>query len=58
MLQYELKGTWAFLWKRLNIKPKEDRNGEGSLVGEQRDTPSYAAKSSQVNELKPLDAAL
>ena len=34
-------------WKRLDMKPKEDRNGEGSLVGERRDTPSYAAKSSK-----------
>ena len=25
-------------------------NGEGSLVGEQRDTPSYAVKSSQVSQ--------
>ena len=41
------KGHGRFLWKRLNIKPKEDRNGEGSLVGERRDTPSYAAKSSK-----------
>ena len=45
--EIKLKGTWAFLWKRLNIKPQEYRNGEGSLVGEQRDTPSNAVKSSK-----------
>ena len=49
--EIKLKGTCTFLWKRLNIKPKEDRNGEGSLVGEQRDTPSYAVKSSKSSHI-------
>ena len=39
---------WEYLFRRLNTRPKEGLNGEGWLVGERRDTPSYALKSSQV----------
>ena len=40
-----------YLFRRLNTRPKEGLNGEGWLVGERRDTPSYALKSSQVSQL-------
>ena len=35
----------------LNTKHKVDRNGEGSRVREQRDTPSYAFKSSESSQI-------
>ena len=41
---------WEYLCRRLNTRPKERLNGEGWLVRERRDTPSYALKSSQVNQ--------
>ena len=43
---------WRDLFRRLNIRPKEGLNGEGWLVGERRDTPSYASKSSKSNMLQ------
>ena len=42
---------WEYLFRRLNTRPKEGLNGEGRLVGERRDTPSYASKSSWAQRL-------
>ena len=38
---------WEYLFRRLNTRPREGLNGEGWLVGERRDTSSYASKSSK-----------